>query len=168
MTPEMEAALNKQLNAELYSAYMYLSMTAWFESRNLSGFAGWMRAQVVEEVEHGMKFYSFINERGGRVLLTAIEEPPTEWNSPLEVFEAAFKHEQLVTSLINDLMEQALSERDHASQIFLQWFVTEQVEEEANFGGILERLRMIGDQTGPLFMMDRELGQRSAPALAQG
>ncbi len=168
MTPKMEEALNKQLNAELYSAYMYLSMTAWFESRNLSGFAAWMRAQVVEEVEHGMKFYSFINERGGRVLLTAIEGPPTDWNSPLEVFEAAFKHEQLVTSLINDLMELALEERDHASQIFLQWFVTEQVEEEANFGSILERLRMIGDQTGPLFMMDRELGQRTAPALAQG
>ncbi len=168
MTPSMEEAFNKQLNAELYSAYMYLSMTAWFESRNLTGFASWMKAQVVEEVEHAMKFYSFINERGGRVKLSEIAGPPTDWESPLDVFEAAFKHEQYVTSLINDLMEMALKERDHASQIFLQWFVTEQVEEEANFGSILERLRMIGEQTGPLFMMDRELGQRTSPALAQG
>jgi ferritin len=160
MTERMEEALNKQLNAELYSAYMYLSMTSWFESMNLSGFASWMKAQVVEEVEHGMKFYEFINDRGGRVSLTAIEGPPTDWESPVDVFEAAFKHEQYVTSLINGLVNLAIEEKDHATQIFLQWFVTEQVEEEASFGAILERLRMVGEAPSPLFMMDRELGQR--------
>ncbi len=160
MTERMEDALNKQLNAELYSAYMYLSMTAWFESVNLTGFASWMKTQVVEEIEHGMKFYDFINDRGGRVTLMPIEGPPTDWDSPVDVYEAAFKHEQYVTSLINDLVNLAIEEKDHATQIFLQWFVTEQVEEEASFGAILERLRMIGEAPSPLFMMDRELGQR--------
>ena len=160
MTERMEEALNKQLNAELYSAYMYLSMTAWFEAMNLDGFASWMKAQALEEVEHAMKFYNFINERGGRVRLMPIEGPPTDWDSPVDVFEAAYKHEQYVTSLINDLVNLALEEKDHATQIFLQWFVTEQVEEEASFSAILEKLRMVGESPGPLFMMDRELGQR--------
>ena len=160
MTERMEEALNKQLNAELYSAYMYLSMTAWFEAMNLDGFASWMKAQALEEVEHAMKFYNFINERGGRVRLMPIEGPPTDWDSPVDVFEAAYKHEQYVTSLINDLVNLALEEKDHATQIFLQWFVTEQVEEEASFSSILEKLRMVGESPGPLFMMDRELGQR--------
>jgi ferritin len=160
VTERMEEALNKQLNAELYSAYMYLSMTAWFEAMNLDGFASWMKAQALEEMEHAMKFYNFINERGGRVKLMPIEGPPTDWDSPVDVFEAGFKHEQYVTSLINDLVDLAIQEKDHATQIFLQWFVTEQVEEEANFGSILEKLRMVGESPGPLFMMDRELGQR--------
>ena len=160
MTERMEEALNKQLNAELYSAYMYFSMTAWFEAMNLDGFASWMKAQALEEVEHAMKFYNFINERGGRVRLMPIEGPPTDWDSPVDVFEAAYKHEQYVTSLINDLVNLALEEKDHATQIFLQWFVTEQVEEEASFSSILEKLRMVGESPGPLFMMDRELGQR--------
>ncbi len=160
MTERMEEALNKQLNAELYSAYMYLSMTAWFEAMNLDGFASWMKAQALEEVEHAMKFYNFINERGGRVRLMPIEGPPTDWDSPVDVFEAAYKHEQYVTSLINDLVNLAVEEKDHATQIFLQWFVTEQVEEEASFSSILEKLRMVGESPGPLFMMDRELGQR--------
>ncbi len=160
MTERMEEALNRQLNAELYSAYMYLSMTAWFEAMNLDGFASWMKAQALEEVEHAMKFYNFINERGGRVRLMPIEGPPTDWDSPVDVFEAAYKHEQYVTSLINDLVNLALGEKDHATQIFLQWFVTEQVEEEASFSAILEKLRMVGESPGPLFMMDRELGQR--------
>ena len=160
MTERMEEALNKQLNAELYSAYMYLSMTAWFEAMNLDGFASWMKAQALEEMEHAMKFYNFINERGGRVRLMPIEGPPTDWDSPVDVFEAAYKHEQYVTSLINDPVELAIQEKDHATQIFLQWFVTEQVEEEASFSAILEKLRMVGESPGPLFMMDRELGQR--------
>ena len=160
MTERMEEALNKQLNAELYSAYMYLSMTAWFEAMNLDGFASWMKSQALEEVEHAMKFYNFINERGGRVKLMPIEGPPIDWDSPVDVFEAGYKHEQYVTSLINDLVDLAVKEKDHATQIFLQWFVTEQVEEEANFGSILEKLRMVGESPGPLFMMDRELGQR--------
>ncbi len=160
MTERMEEALNKQLNAELYSAYMYLSMTAWFEAMNLDGFASWMKAQALEEMEHAMKFYNFINERGGRVKLMPIQGPPTDWDSPVDVFEAAYKHEQYVTSLINDLVDLAIQEKDHATQIFLQWFVTEQVEEEASFSSILEKLRMVGESPGPLFMMDRELGQR--------
>ncbi len=160
MTERMEEALNKQLNAELYSAYMYLSMTAWFEAMNLDGFASWMKAQALEETEHAMKFYNFINERGGRVRLMPIEGPPTDWDSPVDVFEAAYKHEQRVTGLINDLVDLAIQEKDHATQIFLQWFVTEQVEEEASFSAILEKLRMVGESPGPLFMMDRELGQR--------
>ncbi len=168
MTERMEDALNKQLNAELYSAYLYLSMTAWFEAKNLSGFANWMKAQSLEEIGHAMKFYRFINERGGRVKLMPIQGPPTDWKSPVEVFEEGYRHEQHVTQLINELMELAVQEKDHATQIFLQWFVTEQVEEEASFSSILERLKMVGDSPGPLFMMDRELGQRqvSVPVLS--
>jgi ferritin len=129
---KIEAALNKQLNAELYSSYLYLSMSAYFQSINLPGFANWMRVQTQEELVHAMKFYDFINERGGRVMLQKIDSPPTKWASPLNVFESAYKHEQKVTGLINDLVNLAVGEKDHATNIFLQWFVTEQVEEEAS------------------------------------
>jgi len=158
ISEKMEIALNKQINAELYSSYLYLSMAAYFESVDLAGCANWMRAQTQEEIFHAMKMYDFLNERGGRVKLTAIEAPPTEWESPLAVFEHAYKHEQLVTSLINDLMELAISEKDHATQIFLQWFVSEQVEEEASANEVVQKLKLAGDSG--LFMVDRELGQR--------
>ncbi len=159
----MEKALNEQVNAELYSAYLYLSMAAYFESLDLKGCATWMYAQVQEEMVHAMKIYNYIDERGGRVIMDAIAAPRNEWDSALEVFEHAYQHEQHVTSLINNLMDLAISERDHATQIFLQWFVTEQVEEEASAGGVVERLKLAGESTGGLFMVDRELGQRPLP-----
>jgi ferritin len=162
LSDNMQAALNKQLNAELYSGYLYLSMNAYFKTLNLDGFANWMYYQAQEELTHGMKFYDFINQRGGQVTLDRIEAPPASWESPLAAFEATLAHEQKVTGLINDLMEVALTERDHATQIFLQWFVSEQVEEEESVGGVLEQLKLMGAAEGGLFMIDRELAKRSA------
>jgi len=157
---KMQEALNEQINAELYSSYLYLSMSAYFESINLSGAKQWMHAQAMEEMIHVMKFYNFINERSGRVILKSIKSPPTEWDSPLVAFEAAYQHEQKVTGLINDLVDLAVAENDHATNIFLQWFVTEQVEEEMSADEVVQKLKMIGDAPGQLFMIDRELGQR--------
>jgi ferritin len=157
---QMVKALNDQLNAELYSSYLYLSMSAYFQSLNLKGFANWMRVQTQEELLHAVKFYDFINNRGGRVKLAAIETPPSEWESPLQVFETAYQHEQKVTSLINNLVEIALEERDHATEIFLQWFVTEQVEEEDSANTVIQKLKLMGDAPGGMFMLDNELGQR--------
>jgi ferritin len=162
LSDNMQAALNKQLNAELYSGYLYLSMNAYFKTLNLDGFANWMYYQAQEELTHGMKFYDFINQRGGQVTLDLIEAPPSSWESPLAAFEATLAHEQKVTGLIGDLMEVALSERDHATQIFLQWFVSEQVEEEESVGGVLEQLKLMGAAEGGLFMIDRELARRGA------
>ena len=161
LTEKMQTALNGQLNAELYSSYLYLSMNAYFKSINLDGFANWMYYQAQEELEHSMKFYDFIIQRGGKVQLKQIEAPPTEWDGPLAVFEATLAHEQKVTGLINDLVEIAHEERDHATNIFLQWFVSEQVEEEESVGGVLEQLKLMGDAKGGLFMIDRELAKRS-------
>jgi ferritin len=161
LTEKMQTALNGQLNAELYSSYLYLSMNAYFKSVNLDGFANWMYYQAQEELEHSMKFYDFVIQRGGKVVLTQIEAPPTEWDSPMTVFEATLAHEQKVTGLINDLVEVALEERDHATNIFLQWFVSEQVEEEESVNGVLEQLKLMGDAQGGLFMIDRELAKRS-------
>ncbi len=157
---KIEGALNQQLNAELYSSYLYLSMSAYFKSLNLPGFANWMRVQTQEELVHAMKFYDFINERGGRVMLQEVKAPPTEWSSPHDVFENAYKHEQKVTGLINDLVNLAVGERDHATNIFLQWFVTEQVEEEASADEVVQKLKLVGDDSGGLFMLDGEMGQR--------
>jgi ferritin len=162
----MQKGLNAQMIAELYSSYLYLSMNAYFKSVNLDGFANWMYAQAQEELMHAMKFYEFINQRGGRVTLEAIEAPPTEWDGPVAVFEETLKHERKVTGLINDLVEVALEERDHATQIFLQWFVTEQVEEEDSVGNVLEQLKLLKDAKGGLFMMDRELAKRQAPDMS--
>ncbi|MFB0505828.1 MAG: ferritin [Thermodesulfobacteriota bacterium] len=160
LNKKIQPALNQQLIAELYSSYLYLSMSAYFQSVNLPGFANWMRVQAQEELVHAMKFYDFINERGGRVMLQQIEAPLTEWSSPLDVFENAYKHEQKVTGLINDLVNLAAGERDHATNIFLQWFVTEQVEEEASADEVVQQLKLVGDDSGGLFMLDREMGQR--------
>ncbi len=167
---EMENALNGQVNAELYSAYLYLSMAAYFESIDLSGFANWMRVQFQEEQFHAMKLYDYIIERDGKVLLQAIDKPPSEWDSPSAVFEATLEHEQKVTGLINDLVYLARSEKDNATEIFLQWFVGEQVEEEDNVGKIVGQLKLIKNSPQSLFMMDKELGQRvfAAPTKAEG
>jgi len=157
---KMEAALNRQVNAEFYASYIYLSISAYFESISLPGFAGWMRMQSMEEVTHAMKIFNHINERGGRVTLTAIEAPPAEWSSPLEAFKAANGHEQKVTGMINDLVDLAIAEKDHAANAMLQWFVTEQVEEEMNTDGYVQKLTLAGDSPNALFMLDRELGAR--------
>jgi ferritin len=161
VSEKIQHALNRQLNAELYSSYLYMSMSAYFKSINLDGFANWMYYQAQEELTHAIKFYDFIHSRGGRVKLTQVEAPPSNWNSPVAVFEATLEHEQKVTSLINALVELTLAERDHATNIFLQWFVTEQVEEEENVGGVLEQLKLMGEAKGGLFMIDRELAKRS-------
>jgi len=170
MSQKMQDALNAQINAEWYSAYLYLAMCSYFSSVNLVGMATWMRVQTQEEMFHGMKMYDFVNERGGRAILQAIEQPPAEWASPLAVFEAGLAHEKKVTALINDLVDLSMTERDHATTIFLQWFVTEQVEEEANASGIVSKLKMIGQDASSLFTLDQELGQRiftmPAPAAA--
>jgi len=161
ISKKMQDAFVDQINEELFSSYLYLSMAAWFESQNLRGMAKWMYVQAGEEREHGMKFYGEIVERGGRVKLTAIKEPQFEWKTPLEAFKAAFAHEQHITKRINDLTDMAIKEKDHASEIFLQWFVKEQVEEEATAEELLAKVAMIGDSKNGLFMMDRELGMRS-------
>ena len=168
LSKKMQDALNKQVNAELYSAYFYLSMSAYYESVNLPGFANWMRVQYQEETFHAMKIYDYINARGGRAILTAIEKPPTDWKSPIAPFEDTYKHEQKVTALINDLVNLAIEERDHATNSVLQWFVTEQVEEEKIASGILEQIKLLKDAPNGMFMIDRELGQRvfTPPAVA--
>lgn len=157
---KIQKALNDQINAEMYSAYLYLSMESYFQSVSLGGFASWMRGQVQEELMHSMKFYDFVNERGGRVTLDTIKKPETDWKSPLAAFEHILKHEQTVTGLINDLVDLSIEEKDHASNIFLQWFVTEQVEEEATVGEIVDKLKLIQNDSSGLFMLDAELGKR--------
>ena len=165
----MEEALNGQVNAEMYSAYLYLSMESYFKSLNLNGFASWMRVQTQEEMIHAMKIYDFINGRGGRVILKAIEGPPIEWDSPLAVFEAVYVHEQKVTGLINELVNLAIKEKDHATNTFLQWFVNEQVEEESSADEVVQQLKMMENAPGGMFMLDRELGQRVfTPPATQG
>jgi ferritin len=161
LSKKMEKALNEQINAELYSAYIYLSMAAWFESQNLSGFATWMKVQNREETVHAMKLFGFVTERRGRVALTAIEEPAKEWKSPLAAFEAALEHEQYITGRIGDLVNQAIAEKDHATNAFLQWFVNEQVEEEAAADSIVQKLKMAEKSTGAMLMLDHELGKRT-------
>jgi ferritin len=156
----IEEAINKQINAELYSEYLYLAMSAFFESINFSGMAHWMRVQALEEREHAMKLYDHLVERGGRVRLFQINQPPLEWSSPLEVFENAYKHEQEITNMINNLVELATNEKDHAAKVMLQWFVTEQVEEESSADTIVQKLRMVGESKGSLLMLDKQLGKR--------
>lgn len=147
-------------NAEMYSAYLYYSMAAHFASQSLTGCARWMNLQAVEEMGHAQKFVDFINERGGRVVLKAIEAPPVEWSSPLEAFEQSLAHEGIVTGLINALVDVAVAESDHATNNFLQWFVGEQVEEEATVGEIVDRLKMVDSALGGIFLLDAELGKR--------
>lgn len=157
---KMQEALNEQINAELYSAYLYLSMVAYLESVNLPGFANWMRVQTQEELTHAMKIYDYVNDRGGKVSLKSIAQPPAEWDSPLAAFQAAYKHEQKVTGLINDLVNLAIEEKDHAANMFLQWFVNEQVEEEKSAETIVQKLKLIADTPGGMYMLDNEMGQR--------
>ena len=153
--------MKEQINAENYSAFLYLSMSAYFERLNLPGFAKWTYVQYLEETTHALKFFKYINERGGKVNLTAIKEVPTEWKSPVDVFDNIYKHEQHVTALINNIVDIAIQERDHASNNMLQWYVAEQVEEEASAQLILEQLKRIGESKDGLYMLDKEVGVRT-------
>lgn len=157
---KMNAALNEQVNAELYSAYLYLSMQAYFQKLNLKGFVNWMNVQVQEEMAHARGLYDYIQERGGEIVLEAIAKPELKWNSPLQVFEDVLKHEQYVTSLINELADIADETKDRAAALFLQWYIKEQVEEEASASSVLETLRMIKSDANALLLLDRELSQR--------
>ncbi|MDI9618832.1 ferritin [Methanothermobacter sp.] len=170
VSERMQEALNRQLNAELYSAYLYLSMAAYYEASDLPGFANWMRVQAQEELAHAMKFYDYLVQRGARVVLEEIERPPFEWESPLEVSKHVLEHERKVTGLINDLVDLAISERDHATNNFLQWFVAEQVEEEESAGSVLQKVRLASDSPSGLLMLDAELGKRvyNPPASEKG
>ena len=160
LSSKMQEALNKQLNAELYSSYLYLAMAAHFESVNLPGMAHWVRVQAEEEKGHAMRFFDHIVERNGRVRLAAVEAPPAEWAGALAVFQAVYEHEQKVTAMIHDLVKLAQAESDAATGISLQWFVTEQVEEEKQADGVVQKLKMVKEAPHGLLIMDRELGQR--------
>jgi ferritin len=159
---KLEDALNNQVNAELYSAYIYLAMAAYFEGINLGGFSKWMRVQAQEEVGHAMKIFDFVFERDGQVELAAIEKPALEWKSPLDAFQAAYNHEQKVTGMIHDLVELARSNKDYATENFLGWFVEEQVEEESSALEIVNNLKLIKDSPNGMFMLDARLGQRGS------
>jgi ferritin len=162
ISKKIEKAFNDQINEELYSAYLYLAMSAHFADANLGGMSTWMRVQAQEEVGHAMKFFDHVIERDGSVQLKPIKGPEKTWKSPLDVFEAAYKHEQHITGRINKLATMALEDGDHASNNFLQWFVAEQVEEEATALGIDDQLKLIGKDSSSLFLLDRELGGRTA------
>jgi ferritin len=157
----IQDAINDQINAELYSAYLYYSMAAYFESISLKGFSHWMRVQALEEMTHVHRLFSYVNDRGGRVLMKPIEAPPREWESPLAVFEATYAHEVQVTALINKLMDVAVAESDHATCNFLQWFVGEQVEEEASVDDIVQKLKLVNKTEGGLFLLDQEMDNRT-------
>lgn len=157
----IQKALNEQINAEQYSAFLYLSMSAWFEDKGLPGFANWMYVQYQEELTHANKIFQYVNERSGKVEIKAIEQMPTTFESVLDVVEKTLEHEQKVTAMIDNLVNIAMDERDHATQSFLQWFVDEQVEEEANVTEILDTLKLIGEKGNGMFMLDREFRQRT-------
>lgn len=157
---KIEDAIIDQINYEMYSGYIYLSMASYFESVNLKGFANWMRIQVQEENFHAMKMFDFVLERGGRPLLKAIGEPKNDWKDAIECFKVALEHEESVTSRINNLLELAVAEKDHATANFLQWYVAEQVEEESSVSEILEQLKMIDGKGSGMFMIDKELKAR--------
>ena len=160
LSEKMAEALNKQVNNEIYSAYLYLSMSAHSTFIGLKGFANWFMVQYQEEMVHAMKIYDYINDQGGQVKLMAIAQPPTEFGSPLDMFEKTLKHEKFVTTSINDLVNLAIKEKDHATNIFLQWFVTEQIEEEANDNEIIAKLKLVGKEGNGLYMIDKELAAR--------
>ncbi len=167
ISKKLQNAINKQINKELYSEYLYLSMAAYLELIGLEGFANFFKVQVLEERFHTMKFFDYVNERGGRVILESIDRPQIEFKSPVEIFEIAYKHEQYVTKLINELMEVAIKENDHAAKSFLNWYIDEQVEEEASMDKILNQLKMIGGKGQGMLMLDKELAARTFTPPAQ-
>lgn len=161
LTVSVQNAINEQIKNELYSSYLYLAMSAHFESQSLPGFASWTRMQANEEVEHAMKLFDYVNERGGRVVLEAIDKPPVDYGSPLEVFEMILTHEQKVTGLIHDLYGIAKNENDFATEVMLHWFIAEQVEEESNSGLMVDQLRMAEGHKAAVLHLDREAGKRT-------
>lgn len=158
----MTASLNEQINREMYSAYLYMAMATRCNIMGLKGFTNWFMVQYHEEMFHAMKLYEHVLRRGAEVELKAIQAPPADFTSPLDMFEKTLEHEQFITRSINDLVEQAVAEKDHASQIFLQWYVNEQVEEEENDNDMIAQLKLIGDNPQGLMMLDRELSGRVA------
>ena len=160
MDGKMVKAINDQMNAELYSSYLYFSMAAYFDSIGLKGSSSWMRVQAMEEQAHTKKFYDFLTARGGRVVLSEIKAPPAEWDTPLAVFEHVLEHEQMVTGLINGLMDLSIELKDHATSSFLKWYIDEQVEEEESAEEVLQNLKLNADNPGGLFMIDKELAAR--------
>jgi len=160
LSKSMQDSLNEQVRMELYSSYLYLAMSAYCDSAGYQGFANWFRIQAGEEREHAMKIYDFIQERGGRVILKAIDAPPVNYPSPVDCMEKSLDHERKITGLIHKLYEQGLKDKDYAAQVFLQWFVNEQVEEEKNVADILDQIRLVGKQGPSLFLVDRSLAGR--------
>jgi len=168
LTKKLNKSLNEQMNLEFYSAYFYLSMSSWFSTEELAGFANWFRVQAQEELFHAMKTFDYINGAGGHALTTAIKAPQTDFNSIQQVFELTLEHERFVTSFVNKLLTQVRKESDHATDIFLQWFVSEQVEEEASVSAILKKVSMVGDDGRGILMLDNEFASRvfTAPSTA--
>jgi ferritin len=162
LSRRLQTALNDQITAELESAYVYLSMCAYFEAQNLRGMAHWMRLQAQEEIGHAMKIFDFINDRGGRVILQSLEKPPADFKSPLDAFQKALAHEQKITGLINKLYDLADDEDDYPTEVMLQWFIEEQVEEEKSASEVVEQLKLIGNQGAGLLILDKHLGERKA------
>jgi len=162
VSKKMQDALNKQLNLEFYSSYFYLSMSAYFELNDLQGFATWFRLQSDEEYSHALKIFDFLNQVGGKITLGKIEAPKTKWDSFLAVFQDTLDHEKAVTKGINDLVDLAISEKDHATANFLQWFVSEQIEEESTAQQNVTKMEMIGDSKSGLYILNREFGSRVA------
>ncbi len=160
LTKTVQDAINDQVKHEFYSAHLYLAMSSYFENSNLPGMAKWMRVQSQEEVTHAFKFFDYVINRGARALVSAIDQPPADFESPLDVFQKAYEHERKVTGLINNLYALALKENDYPTQVLLQWFITEQVEEEKNASLIVEQLKRIGPSGGGLVHFDRQLGKR--------
>ncbi len=162
LSKSIQDAINDQINKELFSSYLYLAMSSYYAESNLSGFASWMRVQSSEEYAHAMKFYGYIIERNGHVDLESIDKPQAKFKSPVDVFRQVLDHEQKVTAMINKLYELAIKEKDYPTQIMLEWFITEQLEEEKSAGDILEQLKMIGDSPVSIIMMDRQLAARAS------
>ncbi len=163
----MQDAINKQIAKEMFSSNLYLSIAAYFHSINLNGFAHWMRLQAQEEMTHALKFFDYLLDRGGNVQIGSMDAPASKWKSPLDGFEASYNHEQSITQSINELADLAAKEGDHATTILLQWFITEQVEEEATVSEIVDRIKLAGDSAGGLFFLDNELKQRQLAASAE-
>lgn len=162
MDKAVQAAVNRQIAREFQAGYLYLAMSAHFDQASLLGFASWMRLQAQEELLHAMRLFDFMNQRGATVKLDAVEAPPTDFGKPLSLFEDALAHEKEVTKLIHELYDLAVDKHDHATQLELQWFITEQVEEENSIGTVVDQLRMAGENEAAVLILDRELGTRSS------
>jgi ferritin len=168
ISQSLQDSLNEQIKNEFYSAHVYLSMSSWFDDKGLPGFAKWMRVQYGEELEHGLKIFDFINDRDGRAHVLGFDAPPADWKSPLDVFESSYHHEQKVTAMINNLYKMAQQEPDYATLVLMQWFISEQVEEEKSAKLIVDQLKLAGDSPSAILILDRELGGRKGEGGGEG